>query len=223
MIRKFGFGLLWIGLVAYAFLLAPPAQPETLDLIRHLSTGQWNEINPAIIALFNLMGIWPMIYACLALIDGRGQRLPAWPFVAGSFAFGAFMLLPYLALRSPDQTFIGEKNRLINLLDSRLTGSLLTAGTMILLAYGLIAGDWGQFITQWQASRFIHVMSLDFCLLCLLVPALLGDDMARRGLKDQRIFWAVALIPLLGVVIYLACRPPLLAAASATLQTALHN
>jgi hypothetical protein len=62
---------------------------------------------------------------------------------------------------------------------------------------------------QWQSNRFIHVMSLDFCLLCLLFPALLRDDMARRGLKNPQLFWLTALIPLFGPLIYLCVRPPL--------------
>jgi hypothetical protein len=31
--------------------------------------------------------------------------------------------------------------------------------------------------------------------------------MARRGLDDRRIFWAVALVPLLGPLVYLVLRP----------------
>lgn len=52
-------------------------------------------------------------------------------------------------------------------------------------------------------------MSLDFCLLSVLFPALLGDDMARRGWKNPQIFWLIALIPLFGPLIYLCVRPPL--------------
>ena len=95
------FGALWLGFVGYAVLLAPADQPDTADLILRLSTGQWDGINPALIALFNAMGLWPVVYAALALVDGRGQRLWAWPFVVASFAVGAFALLPYLALRVP--------------------------------------------------------------------------------------------------------------------------
>jgi hypothetical protein len=54
-------------------------------------------------------------------------------------------------------------------------------------------------------------MSLDFCLLCLSFPALLGDDMARRNLQNQQLFWITALIPLFGPLIYLCVRPPLTA------------
>ena len=212
--RKLGLWLLWGGAIAYAFLLAPPNQPDTLTLIQKLSTGDWHGINPSIIALFNIMGIWPMIYSCLLLIDGRTQKIPAWPFVAGSFGVGAFALLPYLALRNSNSDFTGPKTALLKLLDSRWTGVFLALGTIALVGYGAIAGDWSDFVAQWQTSRFIHVMSLDFCLLCLLFPTALGDDMARRGLHNSRIFWAASL-PLLGPVIYLALRPPLRSSASA--------
>jgi hypothetical protein len=209
MARSIAFGLLWVSFVAYAFLLAPPDQPETFDLIKNLSTGQWQGINPLVVALFNIMGIMPMIYSCLVLIDGRVQKVPAWIFASASFAVGAFALLPYLALRQANGKFDGKKNWLLKLLDSRWTGAALALGAIALLVYGATAGDWSDFVQQWQTSRFIHVMSLDFCWLCLLFPALLGDDMARRGLQDQRIFWAVTLLPLLGAVAYLALRPPI--------------
>ncbi len=209
MLTKIGFGLLWLGFVAYAFIFAPPDQPDTIALITNLSTGNWENINPLIISLFNLMGIWPMVYTCMILIDGRGQKIPAWPFALGSWALGAFALLPYFALRQPNPRFSGEKNMLIKILDARLTGVVLTLATILLCVSGLINGNWPDFIQQWQTSRFIHVMSLDFCVLSLIFPALLKDDLARRGIDNPVIFWLVALIPLFGPVVYLACRPPL--------------
>jgi hypothetical protein len=209
MSKKIGFGLLWVGVVVYAFLLAPPDQPDTVELIKNLSTGNWDGINPLIIALFNIMGVWPLIYSCLMFIDAREQKIPAWLFATGSFAVGAFALLPYLALRQPNQEFTGSKDIVLRLLDSRWLGIALTLGALGLLSFGLLKGDWGDFIQQWQTNRFIHVMSLDFCLLCLLFPALLGDDMARRGLKNSQLFWAVALVPMIGPLLYLCLRPPL--------------
>ncbi|MGJ5630741.1 DUF2834 domain-containing protein [Nostoc sp. CALU 1950] len=209
MVRKISFSLLWLGFTIYAFFLAPPEQPGTFELIKNLSTVQWEGVNPLVISLFNLMGIWPLIYSAVVLIDGRGQKTPAWLFAIASFAVGAFALLPYLAIREPNNQFIGKKNTLLKLLDSRMTGVVLTVATAILVAYGLREGDWGNFVQQWQTNRFINVMSLDFCLLCLLFPTLLGDDMARRGWKNPQFFWLIALIPLFGPLIYLCVRPPL--------------
>ncbi|HCF26169.1 MAG TPA: DUF2834 domain-containing protein, partial [Cyanobacteria bacterium UBA11049] len=104
-------------------------------------------------SLFNIMGVWPLIYSCLLFIDGRGQKVPAWPFATLSFGVGAFALLPYLALREPNPKFRGTKNIFLKVLDSRLTGVALSIGALALVVYGL-NGDWGDFVQQWQTSRF---------------------------------------------------------------------
>ncbi|MDX2213561.1 MAG: DUF2834 domain-containing protein [Oculatellaceae cyanobacterium bins.114] len=201
------FWLMWVGFMTYAFWLAPPDQPDTFATIQKLVTGEWQGINPLIVSLFNILGIVPLIYASLLLIDGRMQKVPASLFVAGSFGVGAFALLPYFALRQPNDSFAGAKNGLLKWLDSRWNGVAIALLLIPFVAYGAIAGDWSDFAYQWQTSRFVHVMSLDFCMLCLIFPAILGDDMARRGLRDRRLFWLVALIPLFGSVGYLVWRP----------------
>lgn len=207
--RKIGFAMLWLGFTVYAFVFAPPPQADTFDTIVQLSSGQWTDLNPAIVALFNLMGIWPMVYACLMLIDGVGQKIPAWPFVTASFAVGAFALLPYLALREPNPTFAGEKTKLLSWVDSVWVGRAIALGSLVLISYGLLNGDWSDFAQQWQTSQFIHVMSLDFCMLCAVVSPLIKDDMAKRGMDSSALFWVATLIPLLGVAFYLSVRSPL--------------
>ncbi len=209
MARKIGFMLLWLGFTSYAFLFAPPDDPNTATLISNLINMKLEGINPLVIALFNIMGIFPLLYGCLMFTDGRGQKLPAWLFVTASFGVGAFAILPYLAWRSPNPHFTGEKGWGLAVWESKITGIVLLSGAIALLFYGLTQGNWSDFIRQWQTSRFIHVMSLDFCILCLVFPALLGDDMARRNLYDSRIFWAVSLTPLLGSLVYVCLRPSL--------------
>ncbi|MEG4068202.1 DUF2834 domain-containing protein [Microcoleus sp. Pol11C2] len=209
MFRKIGFGLLWIAFSTYAFVFAPPNSPDTITLITDLSTGKIADINPLIVALFNIMGVWPLIYSCVLFADGRGQKIPAWLFATLSFGVGAFALLPYLALREANPGFPDHKNIFLKILDSRFTGIFLTLAAVGLVAFGLTKGDWSDFIEQWHNSRFIHVMSLDFCMLCLLFPALLGDDMARRGMQNSTAFWAVTLVPLFGPLAYLCTRKPL--------------
>ncbi|GAA6623660.1 DUF2834 domain-containing protein [Scytonema sp. NUACC26] len=208
MVRKIAFGLLWLSVIIYASFFAPEIQPNTFELIKNLCVGKWQGINPLVISLFYIMGVWPLIYSALMFADGRGQKIPAWPFATVSFGVGAFALLPYLSLRQPNPKYLGKKNLFLAILDSRLTGFALTIATVLLVAYGIGTGDWGDFIRQWQTSRFIHVMSLDFCLLCLLFPALLKDDMSRRGLNNSQIFW-LSFIPLFGPLIYLCIRPSL--------------
>lgn len=210
MLRRISLTLLWLGFVGYAFFLSPPDSPETITLITNLSTGNWEGINPLIISLFNLMGVWPIIYLCVMIIDGRGQKIPAWLFSLGSFAIGAFSILPYLVLRNPNPEFQGEKNLLIKLLDSRITAILLLISAAVLLWFGLSNGDWQDFLTQWRQSRFIHVMSLDFCLLALLFPILAQDDLARRKVEIISPLFFICFLPLLGPLIYSCLRPRLL-------------
>jgi hypothetical protein len=206
---KIGLWTVWLCFITYAFLLAPPQDANTFELIKNLSLGNWQGINPLIIALFNLMGILPIVYTCLLLIDGRGQKIRAWGFALGSFGLGAFALLPYLALRQPQTEFTGEKDWIVKIIDSRITGFIIALVALIILGLGLTKGDWGDFIVQWQNSRFINVMSLDFCLLSLLAPILIKDDLAKRLGQDNSPLWLVSIIPFFGALIYLCLRPPL--------------
>ncbi|AFZ46413.1 hypothetical protein Cyast_0433 [Cyanobacterium stanieri PCC 7202] len=208
MVNKIIFFTIWVVFIGYGFLLAPPDNPETMDLIINLSKGSWDGINPYVISLFNLMGILPMIYACLLLIDGRGQKLMVTPFMVGSFFLGAFSLLPYFALRESNTTFTGEKTIFIKIVESKLTAIALIIGTTILVVSAIKDGNVHDFIYQWQNSKFIHVMSLDFCLLCLLFPVLIKDDLARRNINNL-ILRAIAFIPLFGTLIYMILRPSL--------------
>ena len=217
--RKILLWLLWVGFIIYVLLLAPLDQPGTLTYIRKLLTLQWAALNPFAAVLFSLMGVWPMIYAGLMFIDSRGQSIPAWPAFLASNGAGAIGLLPYLILRSPNPEFSGSKNIWLKLLDSRAYGVLLSLTTAGLLVYAWLAGDWVDFMHQWHTDQFIHAMSLDFCLLCLVFPSLLGDDMARRGLRSPQLFWAVTLIPLLGALAYLCLRPPLVEAGEDAVST----
>lgn len=189
--------------------ICAPGSGRSLILIQQLAAGQWQGINPLIVALFNLMGLWPMIYACVVLVDGCGQRVPAWPFVVASFGVGAFALLPYVALRRSPAPSAIPNTALLRLTESRWTGAAIALGVVVLLGYGLAKGDWADFIQQWHTSRFIHVMSLDFCVLSLVFPVLLADDLARRGMTQSWIFWAVAIAPLVGPALYLGLRSPI--------------
>jgi hypothetical protein len=214
MTRKILVGLLWLGFTAYATFLAPGDRPETLDLIKRLSSADIAGINPAIVYLFNIMGVLPLMYCCLLYTDGKGQKLPAWAFSAGSFFLGAFALLPYMALRQDNPQFDGQKNWFLKIWESRITAIAIAAAATTLFTLGVTQADWPDFWQQWHNSKFIHVMSLDFCMLSLVFPLLLKDDMSRRGIKEAWVFWAVALVPLFGGLTYLVLRPAVIETAS---------
>lgn len=207
--NKLIFGGIWLFFTVYAFVFAPPSQPETLELITKLATAQIAGINPLVVALFNLMGVLPLVYACLLLVDGRGQKIAAWKLLLPSFGVGAFALLPYLALRKKNPYWIGKLDRVLRVLESPLTAILLGVTVLSLIFWGINSGDWSNFVQQWHNSKFIHVMSLDFCLLCLLLPMLVKDDLVRRGIDNIALWNTIAFVPLLGTLVYLCLRPPL--------------
>lgn len=209
LIRKLALWLFWTAFVLYTIVLAPLDQPGTLELVGKLLRLEWGDLNAYVPTLFSLMGVWPMVYACILFIDDRMQRISALPSFLVSNGSGVIGMMPYLLLREPAPEFRGQKGFWIRQLDARRTGVALTLSTVALFAYALIWGDWGNFLLQLQQSHFLYLMSLDFCSMHLVFPSILGDDMARRGLDDPRIFWAVTLVPLWGPLLYLCLRPPL--------------
>jgi hypothetical protein len=172
---------------------------------------QWGDLNAYIPAIFSLMGVLPMVYACLMFADGRMQTFRAWPYFAGSNFTGVICLLPYLLFRRCNQAFEGEQDKWIQLFDRRSTGVALLVSAIALLVYAVVMGDWEDYVQQFRTQPFVHLISLDFCLMCLIFPitSLFDDDMARRNIYSTRLFWSVALVPLLGPLVYLCLRPSL--------------
>ncbi|MEB3209926.1 MAG: hypothetical protein VKL39_01165, partial [Leptolyngbyaceae bacterium] len=90
-------------------------------------------------------------------------------------------------------------------------GVVLLMVTLFLIFYALLTGDWEEFIHQFQQRTFVHLITLDFILIGLVFPltSLFPDDMARHGQWNLRRFWAIALVPLFGPLLYLCGRPSL--------------
>ncbi|MER3434453.1 MAG: hypothetical protein C4288_13760 [Leptolyngbya sp. ERB_1_1] len=210
MLRKFSLWSIWFGFIIYVLWFAPPLKSNLLQPIQALLSGHIPLLNPVVVSLFSMVGIWLLIYSCLIFADGRMQQIPAWAFMLASIATGTLGLIPYLALREPNEEFSGGKDPLLSLFDARSTSVVLTLSTLVLLLLAIVFGDWSAFIQAFQTDKFIHGMTLAFCLFALLFPypTLLSDDMARRGLTQQsQFFWIVALVPLFGALVYLCLRP----------------
>lgn len=213
MTRQLGLWIIWVGFIVYVLFWAPPVQPDTFRPLQTLLSGRIPLINPVIVSLFSMVGIWILMYSCLLFADGRMQRLPVWAFILASLGTGVLALIPYLALRTPNQQFTGQKDPWLAVLDSRSTGVILAVSTFVLLGFALLFGDWAGYWHEFSTNRFVHGMSLAFCLFAVLFPypTLLQDDMARRGLiSDSQLFGITAWVPLLGPLLYLCVRPPLL-------------
>jgi hypothetical protein len=163
--------------------------------------------DPSLVAVFNYLGVWPMLYASVLLADPpapEGSRVPSWPFVAGGFFAGAFALLPYLALRRWSTCATDRSNRAVRWVTSRGVATVLLVVSAGLIAWGLLAGDPQAYIRAWRSSSLVFTMTADFAVLTIAWWPLLWDDARRR----QGPRWAAALgaLPLLGAPLWLLAR-----------------
>ena len=208
LLTRFGYGLLLAAYIAYAVLAAPHSDPPGVSFLS-LALGQGPARNPAVWGVFQLLGVVPLMYWALMFPDGRGQRVWAWPFALGMMALGAFSLLPYLILRRPYSDPVpGPRPLAVRWCGGRpfaLFVTLALASLLVLIGGGGILAD---YVYWFRHSNFVHLMTVDLLVLLLLFPALLRDDMARRGVPSEDGMGRAALaVPLLGPALYLLRRP----------------
>ncbi|KAK9800341.1 hypothetical protein WJX73_006000 [Symbiochloris irregularis] len=217
---------LWAALTGYILFLSPNQTPyrDQYFILKQVGLGPDDgfHVNTVWVQLFNAMGLWPAIYASLLIPSGRsGNKVPAWPFVSLSFAFGVLALGPYFALWTPppEQQGPPKKSELTGwgkrgqqYLESPVNGVLILAGTCAVLYQALTAGgaEWAAFLKMFDESRFEHATILDFSCLTLLAPFWLLQDAQQRQWDSRGPplpIWLFAGIPLLGPALYLALRP----------------
>lgn len=221
---------LWAALLFYALNFSPNQTPaRDLYLLQKLIPGAPGTVddgvavNAVFYALFNAMGVMPALYAAVLIPAGRSgggggvagsgrsggsfpPRLPAWPFVAGSFALGFFALGPYLALWTPAPPVASEEDRggprdaaapplpqaleksgtlggvFLRALESPITAAVLfvAAASQALIAATAGESAWTEYLRLFDESRFVHVTSLDFCALSAFLPFWVSNDAAAR-------------------------------------------
>lgn len=152
---------LWCALVGVTFT-APPAAPDLGALITHLATAQLEGVNLSLFALFNLMGVWPSAMGVALRFDRAWWK---WPFLLGSFALGAFVLLPYLVLRPWLLPRVEPASVLGRLLASRWVRRALVLAASCFGALFLLGGL-PEFAQLFRTQQFAYVMSFDFLAFC---------------------------------------------------------
>jgi len=170
--------LIWLAFGLYAAFGAPEA-PNTGRLV--LDLFRFRGPDPLITAAFQLMGIWPMLYARVLLRGVGEQRISPWPFVLASFAVGAFALLPALALRRYGAPTTDDPRWLRRFTESALVGGALSGAAFLLLGWGLWAGDLEVALHWWRTHGFIHTFGLDFAILTAGYPALVLSEREAEG------------------------------------------
>lgn len=193
-------------LVVYAALWAvgitappgpDPLMPSLVAMLTLSGPDPWTA------ACFGLMGLWPMLYAGILLLDGPGQRLPAWPFVLGAFAGGMFVLTPYLLLRRPGQP-PKQDGLLVGLAGHPGLGAIVLLGTVGLVSFAAFTGSPADLARGVVEDGFVRTFMADFVAFWLGTFVLLSDDVRRFDAPRARVGWAA--IPLLGPALHLLTR-----------------
>jgi hypothetical protein len=171
-------GAVWLTLIMVAVLASPPSDPGTGALVMKMLTGHLEGVNLSFFALFNLMGVWPMVLASLLANDPKWK----WPFVLGSFALGAFVLGPWMVLRSwaPQPATSSVVARVLRSAGLRV---VLGLAALVLLGLFFFGGDLAAFIALWPTNQFAFVMSFDFVACTLFAGLLL---LSGRGTPSPR-------------------------------------
>lgn len=179
--------------------------------------------NELFAAVFNLLGLVGIPMACILLPGAKDQKLPAAPFLAGSF-FGGFGILgPYTIVRKSRTEL--EKSELgwftVNVLENKLfnwavvglaISTFFSTGCVSAFAddsAGLISGYGDLF----SSTAIASASSVDLFILTLTAASLIPEDLARRGMKEKSsaniIAASTILLPVVGSAIYCALRPSL--------------
>ena len=189
------FLFVWLLLVGYAVFLAPGG--DTDPIMADIFSGNFGEIDPLVFAVFNSLGLFPMVFLTLLLLNDR-QKWPAWPFALLSFGVGAFSLLLYFAfgdrraergLRTPGwlARFLGSRFWLILLMLSWTANGLTLLQGFSLAAYR----------EAFFASSLVSVMTVDWFVLWGLSVYALYRFYPQAERK------AFAWIPIIGPVLVL--------------------
>jgi hypothetical protein len=190
------FLILWLVLICYAVFLAPSGE-STDPVFSRVLAGDWDGIDPLVLAVFNSLGLFPLVFLTILLLHDR-QKWPAWPFALLSFGIGAFSLLPYFAFGdrpSAKRTKVRTPRRLMRFLSSRFWLIVLMAiwlGILLPLLQGFSLEGYQD---AFSASRLVSIMTVDwFVLWGLSVYAThrYFPEAKRKGL---------AWIPILGPVL----------------------
>lgn len=158
--------LLWGAIMYYIFNLAPNQTPSRdmyfVQKLLNLKGDDGFRMNGVLVSLWNIMGLWPLVYSMLLIPTGRSSKgsVPVWPFAVLSFAGGIYALLPYFVLWKPPPPLVEEAELSrwpLKFLESKLTAGIVFLAGLGLISYAAFAGegDWTEFFQYFRESKLV--------------------------------------------------------------------
>ncbi len=227
---RLAIGATWLAAVGYAAIGSPGEvnSPADTELILKLfDTAQLSSVNPIFFSVFNSLGLLPLAYSAVLAPGARDQSPVPPATIATSFALGFGGLAPYLALRQARPEPIARSS--LSFTGRLLENKLLVAVPVLLASLALaakvatIGPAFEEVVAEYAAlfatSKFVHISSLDLCVLSLFFFEPCAEDMMRRGWfpsdgeapKPAQLarLAAFCALPVIGPALYLVLRPPL--------------
>jgi hypothetical protein len=175
----------WILLLLYAFLLAPRAEYDFMNLLSPEDDG-------LSFIIFNLMGFWPFVF----LVFFKDDHWSSIIVLIVSFMLGAFIISPYLVLRKKSN----KKNILNKIAGSKIYLILVILFAFSLIIYGSLSIDFNTYWVNFNTYSLINIMSYDFLLLWIMAGILTWRDIKNSKLNEKSIL--LAFIPIVGNCAY---------------------
>ena len=202
--QRFKLLVLFFLLVILLFIILTFQVPsgEELTLIMNLIFFQYLALEPLLIIVFYLMGIWPAVQASLLYGDGKEKRIPEWPFILASFFMGAYALSVYILVRE-NKKAQKQNNKLQELLESNLWGLFLIVSTVGLFTLGFLLGNPLRYIDEFQNYLFVRVMTIDFLLFSMISPITIYIHSVNNSIDVPLYILILGVIPILGALYYL--------------------
>ncbi len=191
--------------VAYAIRFAPPDDPAmTRALVHGVFTGQFGSVDPAIAAVFAMLGVVPLLACAFVLRDGAQRRLPAAPFALAMFVVGGFALLTWLALRGLGGPRAEPRppGIVLRFLARRSVAWALCAALAALSVWGLVAGSAAAYARAFHTASMVHVMSIDLVVCTGLLAVLVEEARARMLDPESPMARVVRFVPLFGAAVW---------------------
>jgi len=212
---------LWILTLVWAIFFPGASHHQTETLVNSLIQAFSNptQVNAYLFVHFCLMGVWPWIILAYWLGETpfRGSLWAKLVVFLLSNVVGAFIMLPYEALRSSEAKRLPPR-WLFRLGLSRWFAFFLLAVSTLLLLYAVVEGGFWEYVELLNESNFVRIMLVDFFLFHVIAIRLIWRDIRDKDSNYHPAQLTVFFTPLLGPLFFLLFRKQLEAAHPAMIR-----